>query len=156
MKRTLAGILAIITALSLTACGKSENDNADAPDDSATTSQAQTTEKDATDNAEETPVEEEPAPEPAPEPAQSGSSNFKEYMDSYEAYIDEYVAFMQKYKDGGQPVSMLADYMDMLQKQQEMTNDFNNYDQSQLSDEELQYYLEVQNRVSQKLLSVAM
>ena len=157
MKKPLAGMLAIITALSLTACGKSENDNADAPDDSATTSQAQTTEKDATDNAEEAPVEEEPAPapEPAPEPAQSGSSNFKEYMDSYEAYIDEYVAFMQKYKDGGQPVSMLADYMDMLQKQQEMTDAFNSYDQSQLSNEELQYYLEVQNRVNQKLLSVA-
>ena len=76
-------------------------------------------------------------------------------MDSYEAFMNEYVDFMQKYKDGGQPVSMLADYMDMLQKQQEMTNDFNNYDQSQLSDEELQYYLEVQNRVNQKLLSVA-
>lgn len=156
MKKPLAGMLAIITALSLTACGKSENDNADAPDDSATTSQAQTTEKDATDNAEEAPVEEEPAPEPAPEPAQSNTGgDFKAYMDSYEAYIDEYVAFMQKYQDGGQPVSMLSDYMEMLQKQQEMTNAFNSYDQSQLSNEELQYYLEVQNRVNQKLLSVA-
>lgn len=152
MKKPLAGMLAIITALSLTACGTAESDDADKPDESTTTSQTQTTEEDTATTAEE-PVQE---PAPVPEPAQSDTgSDFKAYMDSYEAFMNEYVDFMQKYKDGGQPVSMLADYMDMLQKQQEMTNDFNNYDQSQLSDEELQYYLEVQNRVNQKLLSVA-
>ena len=160
MKKPLAGMLAIITALSLAACGTAESDDADAPDESTTTSQTQTNDEDAADTAEEAPVDEEstpdPEPEPEPEPAQSDTgSDFKAYMDSYEAYMDEYVAFMQEYQDGGQPVSMLADYMDMLQKQQEMTNEFNNYDQSQLSNEELQYYLEVQNRVNQKLLSVA-
>ena len=152
MKKPLAGMLAIITALSLTACGTAESNDADTSDESTTTSQTQNTEEDAADTAEEAPVEE----EPTPEPAQSNTGgDFKAYMDSYEAYIDEYVAFMQKYQDGGQPVSMLSDYMEMLQKQQEMTDAFNSYDQSQLSNEELQYYLEVQNRVNQKLLSVA-
>ena len=145
MKKPLAGMLAIITALSLTACGTAESNDADTSDESTTTSQTQTTEEDAADTAEEASVEE----EPTPEPAQSNTGG------DYEAYIDEYVAFMQKYQDGGQPVSMLSDYMEMLQKQQEMTDAFNSYDQSQLSNEELQYYLEVQNRVNQKLLSVA-
>ena len=118
MKKPLAGMLAIITALSLTACGTAESDDADKPDESTTTSQTQTTEEDTATTAEE-PVQE---PAPVPEPAQSDTgSDFKAYMDSYEAFMNEYVDFMQKYKDGGQPVSMLADYMDMLDNHHEIS-----------------------------------
>ena len=56
MKKPLAGMLAIITALSLTACGTAESNDADTSDESTTTSQTQTTEEDAADTAEEAPV----------------------------------------------------------------------------------------------------
>ena len=81
----------------------------------------------------------------------------KEALDSYEAYIDEYVAFMERYKaaDATDMVAMMGDYTDMLSRYAEFAEKIDALGESELTNAELAYYLEVTNRVSQKLLSAA-
>ncbi len=81
----------------------------------------------------------------------------KEFLDAYEACMDEYVDFMQKYMnaDPSSMASMMGDYYRMLTRYTEFAEKIDAFDESELTNAELAYYLEVTNRVSQKLLSVA-
>lgn len=77
-------------------------------------------------------------------------------MDSYEAFMDEYCAFMKKYSNSdGTDVTLLADYAKYMEKYADMVHDFEAWDDEDLSLEETSYYIEVQSRVSQKLLEVS-
>lgn len=89
--------------------------------------------------------------------AQPGTSDadFKAAMDSYEKTMNEYVDFMNKYNSEGKPVSMLADYTKWLQQYSDTMAKFDAVDDGSLTDEELQYYIEVQTRVNEKLATVA-
>ncbi len=71
--------------------------------------------------------------------------------------MDEYVAFMQKYMsaDPTSMVSMMGDYYSILARYTEFAEKIDAFDESELTNAELAYYLEVTNRVSQKLLSIA-
>lgn len=78
---------------------------------------------------------------------------FKESMDQYEEFMDEYCEFMEKYANSnGTDISMLADYAKYLAKYSEMMKSFEEWEDGELNDAELNYYLEVQTRVTQKLL----
>ena len=106
--------------------------------------------------------EAEPTEEPAPEPQTAAAENeirpeVKEFLDAYEACMDEYVDFMQKYMnaDPTSMVSMMGDYYGILARYTEFAEKIDAFDESELTNAELAYYLEVTNRVSQKLLSVA-
>ncbi len=80
---------------------------------------------------------------------------FKEAMDSYEEFMDEYCEFMEKYKDSdGTDIGMLADYTEYLSKYTEFVDSFDDWDEDEMNDTELAYYLDVQNRVNKKLLEV--
>ena len=81
----------------------------------------------------------------------------KEFLDAYEACMDEYVDFIQKYMnaDPSSMTSMMGDYYRILTRYTEFAEKIDAYDESELTNAELAYYLEVTNRVSQKLLSVA-
>ena len=81
----------------------------------------------------------------------------KEFLDAYEACMDEYVDFMQKYMnaDPSSMASMMGDYYRILSSYSEFAEKIDAFDESELTNAELAYYLEVTNRVSQKLLSVA-
>ena len=81
-------------------------------------------------------------------------NDFKNAMDSYEAFIDEYIKFMKKYNSTGD-ASLLKDYLDYLNKYQEFSDNFEKWKSDNLSDEETKYYLEVQTRVSKKLIDAA-
>lgn len=84
------------------------------------------------------------------------SEDFKTAMDSYEAFFDEYVDFMKKYKESnGTDLSLLLDYSNYVSKYAEMLADFEKWENCELSNEELAYYMQVQNRITQKLLEVA-
>ena len=103
-----------------------------------------------------------PTGEPTPEPQTAVAENeirpeVKEFLDAYEACMDEYADFMQKYMnaDSTSMVSMMGDYYSMLARCGEFEEKMNAFDESDLTNAELAYYLEVTNRVSQKLLSVA-
>lgn len=92
---------------------------------------------------------------PVEEPSSGGlRPEFKEAMDSYEEYLNEYVAFMKKYNDNPNDLTLLADYAKHLAKYSEMTVAFEKWE-GDMNDEETAYYIDVQSRVSKKLLEVA-
>lgn len=81
--------------------------------------------------------------------------DFKDAVDSYEAFMDEYVAFMKKYSDNPSDVGLLADYTKYMSKYADMVEKFDKWESEDLNDAELAYYIDVQARVSKKLLDVA-
>ena len=89
--------------------------------------------------------------------AQSGGVTpaVKEAMDSYESFMNKYCDFMEKYTADGAPTSMLTDYLKMMSEYSEMTKKLDDMDQSTWTDADMQYYLEVMNRVNQRLASVS-
>ena len=77
-------------------------------------------------------------------------------MDSYEKFIDEYVVFMKKYKaSNGTDLSLISDYSKYMTKYAEMMEKFEKWESSDMNTKEAAYYLEVQTRVTKKLLEVA-
>lgn len=80
---------------------------------------------------------------------------FKEAMDSYEAFYNEYCEILKKYGEDPSDTELLADYTDMLSKSIEMTEKFEAWEEDGLNDAELNYYLEVNSRITQKLLEVS-
>ncbi len=80
---------------------------------------------------------------------------FKEAMDSYEAFYDEYCDFMKKYAENSTDLKLIAEYADMVSELAEMDKKFQAWDEGEMNDAELKYYLEVNTRVTQKLLEVA-
>lgn len=81
--------------------------------------------------------------------------DFKAAMDSYEKFMDEYVAFMKKYKDNPSDLGLLADYADYMSKYADFVEDFEKWEDEEMNAAETAYYIEVQSRVSKKLLEVA-
>ena len=82
-------------------------------------------------------------------------SDFKAAMETYEAFIDEYVAVMKRYKENPTDISVLSDYTNYISKYAELLEAFNAWNAEDLNNEDLAYYIEVQTRVSQKLIDVA-
>lgn len=80
---------------------------------------------------------------------------FKEAMDSYEAFYDEYCEIVKKYTENPSDMELLADYTDMMSKSAEMAEKFDAWENSDMNSAELKYYLEVNNRVTKKLLEVS-
>lgn len=82
-------------------------------------------------------------------------SDFKAAMDSYEAAMDEYVAFMKKYKKNPTDKTILNEYSTCLDKYNDSVKKFNDWHSKDLNSDELNYYVDVQARVSKKLISVS-
>lgn len=110
-------------------------------------------ESDAADQAAATPSQANPAANATDETAIR--DDFKAAMDSYEAFIDEYVAFLQKYTQNPTDLSLLNDYATYMSKYADLAAKFDAWESEDLNTAELAYYLEVQSRVSQKLLAVS-
>ena len=129
------------------------------------TTESETTQDSVTTVEVETPqapsevVVSEPTPEPA---AESGASSdemrpeFKDAMDQYESFINEYCDFMKKYASSdGTDLTLLTDYANYMSKYAEVQKAFDAWDGQTMNTAETNYYIEVQTRVSQKLLTVA-
>ncbi len=77
---------------------------------------------------------------------------FQEAMDSYEEFMGKYVEFMKKYAESdGSDLSLMADYMLFISDYEEAMEEFDKWDEDEMSDEEMKYYIEVQARVLKKL-----
>lgn len=83
------------------------------------------------------------------------SADFKEAMDSYEEFMNEYVEFMKKYKANPSDLSLIAKYATIMNKYYSFSSDFSKWKNEDLNSAELEYYLQVQSRVTKKLLEVA-
>jgi len=77
---------------------------------------------------------------------------FKEAMDSYEAFYDEYYDFIEKYTADPTDMSLLSEYSDMMTKALDMDEKFAKWDEEEMNNEELKYYIEVSSRVAQKAI----
>jgi hypothetical protein len=80
--------------------------------------------------------------------------DFKAAMDSYEVFFDKYCAFMKKYKESDDPSSLMDEYSEFMKQYADTMSKMNALKTDSLSDAELQYYIEVNNRITQKLLEV--
>lgn len=80
--------------------------------------------------------------------------DFKAAMDSYEAFFDEYVAIMKKYKQNPTDMSILSDYTKYMEKYADTMKKFEEWESEDLNAAELAYYLDVQNRISKKMLEI--
>ncbi len=87
--------------------------------------------------------------------AATSDADFKQVMDDYEKFMDDYIAFMEKYNSSGNPVSMAADYAKMMADYSTMTAKIDAIDEDALTDEDYLYYMEVMNRVSEKLANAS-
>lgn len=81
--------------------------------------------------------------------------DFKEAMDSYEAFMNEYVAFMKKYNANPNDPTLMADYTRYMRKYADACEKFNQWESADMNDAETAYYIDVQARVSKKLLEAA-
>lgn len=79
---------------------------------------------------------------------------FKEAMDSYEEFYKEYCDVLKKYSSNPTDLSILTEYTKLTEQSVEMSEKFEAWDEGEMNDAELKYYLEVSGRVTQMLLEV--
>lgn len=102
------------------------------------------------------PSEEEKPEEETPADSVDGMRpEFKAAMDSYEDFMNEYVDFMKKYSENSGDMSLLLDYADYMSKYSTFVKDFEAWDDDNMNAAETAYYIDVQSRVSKKLLEIA-
>jgi hypothetical protein len=155
-KRCCGVLFTVCLTLAISACGSPHSAPGRTPEPSKPVPTAIQT------PAQEPTQEAEPAAEPTPEPPAAVPENeirpeVKEFLDAYEACMDEYADFMQKYMsaDPTSMLSMMGEYYSILARYTEFAEKIDAFDERELTNAELAYYLEVTNRVSQKLLRVA-
>ena len=81
--------------------------------------------------------------------------DFKVAMDNYEKFMNDYVAFLKKYQSNPSDLGLLADYAKYMSDYADAVKAFEKWEGEDLNDAELAYYVDVQARVSKKLLEVA-
>lgn len=105
----------------------------------------------------------EPTTEPAATPEPSAESvpssgvrpEFRKLMEDYEAFYDRYIEFMKTYSSSSDQLGMMQDYLALLQQLQEWEKSIDDVDESTLTPEEDQLYLETTMRVLNKLNQAA-
>lgn len=81
--------------------------------------------------------------------------DFKKAMDAYESFMNKYVDFMKKYQANPTDLGLLTDYASYMSDYTKFCQDFEKWEDEDLNTAELAYYVDVQARVSKKLLEVA-
>ncbi len=84
------------------------------------------------------------------------SDDFKAMMDAYEEFIDEYIAFMNKYNQNPSDMELMSEYFDFMTKYAEYADKIAKLEDSEMTDEEAAYYLEVTTRVANKLAQASL
>ena len=77
----------------------------------------------------------------------------KEAIDSYEAFVDEYCSFMASYDATN--TETMAEYISLMAKELEMTKEFEEIADWDLTEAEMDYYALVALRCDQKLLEAS-
>ncbi len=80
---------------------------------------------------------------------------FKEAMDSYEVFYEEYCNVLKKYNSNPEDMTILLEYTELMQKSVEIGEKFEAWDEGEMNDVELKYYLEVNGRVTQMLIEAS-
>ena len=118
------------------------------PGEQETEAEAPADESDAPETETET---DEPAQTEEPEANADGiSPEHKEFLDSYEAFMDEYCEFMKNYDESD--ATQFLEYASLMAKYSDFAEKAEAWDEEEMTDEELIYYVKVMNRVNEKLL----
>lgn len=167
MKRTLAILIAALMLLSLAACGSLGKRPSEPESRASSSSQENTPAPKPTEKPTPEPEssEESSAPSPASSEEESSATEeasadgirpeFKEAMDSYVAFYEEYADFMKKYKESDNALEMLGEYTEYMSRLADFAEKMDEWDEEEMSDEELKYYVDVQARVSKILIDSA-
>ena len=76
-------------------------------------------------------------------------------VDEWEAFMNKYCDFMETYNsDSGNVVSMALDYADMMSQYSDWAEKMDAVDDSDLSAEDVQYYIDAQSRINKRLLEI--
>lgn len=148
--KILYGVIILVVLGIIGSINNKENSKASSNSHKVTT----VTEAKSVDKQEEKKVEEKKVEEKKEESKKLNSKEFREYMDSYEKFMNSYVEFMKKYKDSNNSAVMAIEYFKLLKEYEEHTRRFETYDEENLSNEDYAYYLDVQNRITKKLLEI--
>ena len=99
--------------------------------------------------------EESPQAEPETDGAASASSDYRAMVDEWEAFMNKYCDFMETYNgDSGNVVSMALDYADMMSQYSDWAEKMDAVDDSALSADDVQYYIDAQARINKRLLEI--
>ncbi len=79
---------------------------------------------------------------------------FKAAMDAYESFYVEYCELLKKYMTNPTDLSLLAKYADMMSRAEQMNQAFEAWNEDDMNNEELKYYLDVNNRVMKMLVDI--
>ena len=101
------------------------------------------------------PETEQPKSDSSPQLVDGMRPEFKEAMDSYEEFYNDYCELMEDYMANPSDLSLITKYAEMMADLAEMDAAFAAWEDSDLNEAEMKYYIEVQSRVSQKLVEVA-
>ena len=168
MKKVLSFVLVLSVVLSLAACS-GQNNGKESTDkfgvDASPTETIWATQSTTQHTTENAPLNQ-PATEPSTEATAPATTekkednnsldpNFKAAMDSYENFFDEYVAIMKKYTTNPTDLSILADYAKYMGQYADMMQKLEQWEDEELNPAELAYYVDVQARITKKLLEVA-
>lgn len=86
--------------------------------------------------------------------------DLKKFLESYEAYIDAYIDFMLKMNENPDDITIIAEYGDMMVKYAEFAEAIEEYDEKydneEMSDADMKYYLEVMTRIDKKLIDASL
>lgn len=87
------------------------------------------------------------------ESSSSGVGNdVKEFVDCYEDFMNAYCDFMETYDSSD--VSALTEYTKLLGEYAEWTQKAEDFDDDDLNNDELAYWMDAQNRINKRLLEV--
>lgn len=81
--------------------------------------------------------------------------DLKAFLDSYEDFIDKYVDFMKKFEKNPNDLELLSGYIEIMNKYYDFAKTVDDYNTSEMSDEDYKYYIDVTARCNKKLLAVA-
>lgn len=84
----------------------------------------------------------------------SVSADFKQMMDAYEEFFNEYIDFIKAYSEDPTSAELLARYGDMMSQYSDAMEGISEIDQDSLTGADLDYYLEVYGRITQKLSEI--
>lgn len=126
------------------------------PDFEKVMNSAKLIETDAAAESSDDETSDEPDDETSADPDSSIiSPEFKKTMDDYEAWFDHYCEVMKKYQEDPSDLELMSEMTDLLSEEADMLEQMENMDQSEMTNAELAYYIEVTARIEKKLLEVA-
>ena len=130
--------------LGFTSVDSTSSDDSSAPTEDATSDTTENTDSSTTDQSTDESTD-----------STGIRPEVKEFLDSYESFMNEYADFMEKYNNSNDVASMMKDYTTYMTKYADFTQKYKDLGDDDLNDEELKYYVDVQSRVTKRLIDVA-